>query len=235
MSIDTSSQVKTLDEVSRRAGGVFVRRGERAVALHYGSAAGELAACVRAVGLADCSDLAKFVLEGAEDRLRVLVRRVAGARLAPGGALAAGGAWWCAESAERVIVICEPGVGDRLWARLRTSVAPRGSVRLEDRSAEIAAVAVAGRRTTALLAQLGVYGEAGDPRLVPPLTGCRIAGADVLWLLQSDRRALALVAAEAATAVWRELDRAGQAHGICAVGRDALTRYGLTHGLIQTL
>jgi glycine cleavage system aminomethyltransferase T len=212
---------------------VFVRREGREVVLHYGSAAGELAACVSAVGLADCSELTKFVLEGAEERLRVLVRRMTGAALAPGGAVSVGGTWWCAERPERVIVLCQPAAGDRLWARLRMSVAPRGSVRLEDRSGELAALAVAGRRSRALLAELGVYGGAGDPRLVPPLTSCRVGGTEVLWLLQSDRRALALVAAEDAPAVWRELERAGRRHGICAVGSEALARYGLAQGLTQ--
>ena len=131
-------------------------------------------------------------------------------------------------------MICKPLIGDRLWARLRMSVAPRGSVRLEDHSEDLATLAIAGRMAGPLLGALGVYGEARNPRLVAPLTSLPVGGANVLWLLQSDSRALALVAAEDAPALWRELERAGRAYGICAVGRDALTRYGLAQGSIQT-
>ncbi len=199
----------------------------RGVVAHYGSAAGELAACVSAVGLADRSDLAKLMLQGPTAQLQHLAQRLTGSEVAPGGAVHSGGAWWCAESPERMLVICDATRGDRLHAVLHARVARRSAVTLTDRSAELAALAVVGRRARALLAGLGVYGESGDPRHVPPLTAHTGTGADVLWLLESDDKALALMAAADAPAVWHTIERAGQGFGLCAVGQDALARYSL--------
>lgn len=199
----------------------------RAVVAHYGSAAGELAACVSAVGLADRSDLAKLVLEGPPEQLRHLCLRLTGSEVSPGGAVQSGGAWWCAESSSRLLVVCDAGRGDRLHAVISARVARRSAVTLTDRSADLAALAVVGRHASALLAELGVYGESGNPRQVPPLTAHTGTGADVLWLLESDDKALALMPTADAPAVWHTLERAGQRFGLCAVGREALVRYSL--------
>jgi glycine cleavage system aminomethyltransferase T len=202
---------------------------------HYGSAAGELAACVSAVGLADCSDQTKLALEGPAAQLRQLSARLTGTEISPGGAVFSGGAWWCAESATRLLVICDAHRGDRLRAVLAARVARRVAVNLVDRSSELAALAVVGRRTPELLAQLGVYGETGDPRQVPPLTVHALTGADVLWLLESDRNALAIMPRVHATDVRHEIEHAGQRYGICAVGREALARYALIRRATSTL
>ena len=106
---------------------------------------------------------------------------------------------------------------------------------LTDRSADLAALAVVGRRASALLAELGVYGESGNPRHVPPLTAHTGAGADVLWLLESDDKALALMAAADAPAVWHTIERAGQRFGLCAVGQEALARYELIRRIASPL
>jgi glycine cleavage system aminomethyltransferase T len=224
-----------LDPVLHQAGGVLVLHGGHAVVANYGSAAGELAACVSAVGLADRSDLVKLALEGAPEQLRQLSQRLTGAEVAPGGAVLSGGAWWCAESAGRMLVICDASRGERLHAVLAARVARRLSVSLTDRSAELAALAVVGRRASALLAELGVYGESGNPRQVPPLTAHAGTGADVLWLLESDDKALALMAAADAPAVWHAIERAGQRFGLCAVGQEALARYGLIRRISSPL
>lgn len=217
----------TLEFVLQHAGGVLVPRNGRAVVTNYGSAAGELAACVSAVGLADCSELTKLVLHGRSRQLRQLTSRLAGTEVVPGGAALSGGAWWCAESAERMIVLCDPRLGERLRVQLRARVSRRATVELEDHSQDWAALAVVGRRTRPLLAELGVYGDSGDPRCVPPLTAHAMTGADVLWLLESDRKALALVPRPQAAQVWRTIDRAGQRFGISAVGQEAVVRYAL--------
>jgi glycine cleavage system aminomethyltransferase T len=216
-----------LDPVLRQAGGVLVMHEGHAVVVHYGSAAGELAACVSAVGLADRSDLAKLVLQGPPAQLQHLAQRLTGSEVAPGGAVLSGGAWWCAEGPERMLVICDASRGGRLHAVLHARVARRSAVTLTDRSADLAALAVVGRRASPLLAELGVYGESGNPRHVPPLTAHTGAGADVLWLLESDDKALALMAAADAPAVWHTIERAGQRFGLCAVGQEALARYAL--------
>ena len=202
-------------------------RGGHSVVAHYGSAAGELAACVSAVGLADRSELTKLVLEGPPVQLQQLAQRLTGHEVATGGAVLSGGAWWCAERPERMLVVCDPRLGDRLHAVLRARVARRSAVQLTDGSADLTALAVVGRRASGLLAALGVYGASGNPRDVPPLTAHAIAGADVLWLLESDDKALALVAVADAPAVWHRIEHAGQPFGLCAVGHEALDRYAL--------
>ena len=225
--VSSDRRPSALDPVLRQAGGVLVMHGGHAVVAHYGSAAGELAACVSAVGLADRSDLAKLVLEGPPAQLQQLTQRLTGSDVAPGGAVLSGGAWWCAESPERMLVISEVSRGDHLHAVLRARVARRSAVTLTDRSAELAALAVVGRRARALLAELGVYGETGNPRHVPPLTAHTGAGAEVLWLLESDDKALALMAAADGPAVWHAVERAGHRFGLCSVGQEALARYAL--------
>ena len=135
-----------LESLRRQAGGVVVPRFGRDVVVNYGSAAGELAACVSAVGLADCSELSKFVLRGPRRQLGQLAQRLAGSDLAPGGAVLSGGAWWCAESAERMIVICDPRLGRAPANRADGRGTRRAAVQLEDHSLDWAALAVVGRR-----------------------------------------------------------------------------------------
>jgi hypothetical protein len=216
-----------LDPVLRHAGGVLVMHAGRTVVANYGSAAGELAACVSAVGLACRAELATLQLNGPPAQLRELSQRLAGSEVAPGGAALSAGAWWCAPSTERMLVLCDASRGDRLHAVLRARVARRSAVTLADRSADLAVLAVAGRRARPLLAELGVYGESGDPRDVPPLRAHTTAGAEVLWLLESDDKALAVVATADAPAVWHAIERAGRPHGLCCVGQEALARYAL--------
>jgi glycine cleavage system aminomethyltransferase T len=214
---------------------VLVPRGGHAVVAHYGSPAGELAACVSAVGLADRSELTKLVLEGPPAQLQHLAQRLTGHEVAPGGAVLSGDAWWCAERPDRMLVVCDPRLGDRLQAVLAARVARRSAVHLADSSADLAALALVGRHASALLAELGVYGTSGNPRHVPPLTAHAVTGADVLWLLESDDKALALTAVDQAPAVWHRIEHAGQRFGLCAVGHEALDRYALIRRIASPL
>jgi hypothetical protein len=216
-----------LDAIVRRAGGVLARRRGAPLIVNYGSAAGELAACVCAVGMADRSPLTKLELAGPADELRAVVTAATGATVAPGGALLAGEAWWCAAGSERVIALAEPWCGERLLARVQRAVASRPAVWLSDRSTEWSAISVVGRWTGEVLGALGVYGPAGDPRQTPPFGPGTAGPAAALWLLESDRRALALVARRQAGLAWQAIERAGQASGIRYVGQDAVARYAL--------
>ncbi len=196
------------------------------VVTRYGSAAGELAACVSAVGLADWSHLMKLLVVGPPAPLRELTSRMTEAELAPGGAVLAGGAWWCAESAERRLLLCEPGAGARVRAALaRASLGL--TLRMTDHTADWAALAVVGARTRELLAGLGVYGPAGDPRAVAPVRRHRCAGTAATWLLQADDLAWAVLPRPQAPALWRALERGGRPLALCAVGREAVVRHGL--------
>jgi glycine cleavage system aminomethyltransferase T len=217
-----------LDGAVARAGAVIAHRHGRSVAVNYGSAAGELAACVGGVGMADRSELVKLELSG--PATAELVRLVAGGELARGGVLCGREVWWCGAGgrawlpAERVIVLCEPVAGPRLRAAVRP---PTPGLVVRDRSDEWAAIAVVGGASSSVLDSLGVFGPSGDPRDVAPLCFAPLAGTQAMWLLQSDHRALALVPRSHAPAAWHAIEQAGRPHRICCVGQDAIARYSL--------
>jgi glycine cleavage system aminomethyltransferase T len=218
----------SLDTVVRRAGAVMVERDGGSVAAHYGSAAGELAVCMRAVGIADRSDLGKLIVSGEPEPLAELLLQVAGVSLAAPGAVAErGGAWWCAAGGGRALVLCDPARRAHLLDLLRAAARRRPSLRLDDVTAQMSAIAVVGRSTRRVLAELGALGPAGDPRRVPPFGSVRIAGAGVSVLLQSDESVLLLVPAPDADRVWHAVERAGRPFVMGCVGLEALERFTL--------
>jgi len=218
-----------LDEVLRRAGAVFAGHKGQTVAVNYGSAAGELAVCVRAVGLVDRSELTKLVLEAPPAQLGHLLVRLTGRIVAVGGALQTDDGWWCRATEDGAILLSEPAIGARLRERLRdqAQVLHHVSVTVTDRSAQWAAIALIGDATPKLLRGLCAYGESGDPRTAAPFSAGVVRGVDVMWLLESDREALALVARSQAAELWRMLEDAGRPFGISCVGHEAARRYAL--------
>lgn len=216
-----------LDAVVSRAGAIRGDHAGRPVALHYGSAAGELAACVSRVGFGDRSELGKLALEGPGATLGRVVCDLTGMALASGGALPTEAAWWCAVTPERVLVLTEPGEGDLLQSRIRRLGARYPDLRVRDLSQAWSAIAIVGRQAGEVLARLGVYGATGNPRSVAPASSLQVAGVDVTWLLQSDHRALALMSHRDAPTVWHALHAVGRPFGICAVGQEAIARYTL--------
>ena len=230
MSVSTQTP-NPLVGVLRRAGAVFSSRGGHPTAIHYGSAAGELAVCVSAVGLVDRSELTKLEIEAPPAQLAHLLARLAGDPVRPGGALLANGAWWCVAAGNRSFVLCQPEAGGRLRARVEGQALHHVAATIRDRTAELAAIELLGASAGRLLRSLGVYGPSGDPRAVSPFTTARVAGVQALWLLQSDRRALALVASELAGRLWQEIEQAGRPLGVSCVGIEAASRYALLdHG-----
>jgi glycine cleavage system aminomethyltransferase T len=211
--------------VLRKAGAVFATHEGRSAAIHYGSAAGELAVCVSAVGLVDRSDLTTLALEAPNAQLVQLTSRLAGGEIAPGGALDAAGAWWCAAAPDTLVVVCRADVRRRLIERLRVHAAHQVSLRVQ--SVELAAVGLVGPQTPNVLRALGVYGAAGDPRAAAPFGRGAIAGTDAWWLLESDRSALLLVDRQRAGEVWRAVEHAGRPFGLSCVGQEAAGRYSL--------
>ncbi|HWE10180.1 MAG TPA: hypothetical protein VG325_12565 [Solirubrobacteraceae bacterium] len=217
----------SLDAIVEQAGGVRTRRDGHTVTTSYGSAAGELAACVTAVGLADCSQLTKILLDGRPDQVRELTAALTGTELAPGGATSTAGGWWCAESARRTWVLCEPRGDTRVRAAIAAQAVRRPGITVTDHTTAWATLAVVGRRTRDVLARLGVYGRSRDPRAVAPVTRHGCDGATATWLLQSDDEAWAVLPRADAPGLWRAIERAGQPWGLCAVGQEALARYEL--------
>lgn len=204
------------------------------MAVSYGSAAGELAVCLRAVGMADSSQLTKLELRGPARPLAELIRLGTDGTLAPGGVLQSGETWWCGAdrpsrtfTTQRVIVLGEPEVGERLSALLRARAARLPGLAVADRSRDWAAITVIGAATNQVLASLGVFGRSGDPHHVPPFTSSTLDEVEVMWLLQSPHRALALVPSASAGTAWHAIERAGRPQHMCCVGQDAIARYAL--------
>ncbi len=218
-----------LDVVLRRAGAVLTSRDGRSKAVHFGSAAAELAVCVRAVGLVNRSDLSTLALEAPPAQLAALMARLVGATVAPGGLVSCGSAWWCGDAPDRVMVLCDPRTGGRLVEALHGDAARHVAVR--DHSSELAALALLGRNTNKVLAALGVYGRSGDPRAAKPFARGTVEGTPAWWLLQSDHRAMAVVAREQAGEAWLAIERVGRPFGISCVGDEAACRYALMERL----
>jgi glycine cleavage system aminomethyltransferase T len=218
---------KSLRGLLTQAGAVFSGPGGQEPAIHYGSPAGELAVCVSAVGLVDRSRLSQLVLEAPSSQLSHLTSRLVGGTVAAGGALQAAGAWWCGAGSGRIVVLCEPHVASRLQSGLHDHAPGRVALAVHDRSADWAAIELLGRCAGKVLRVLGVYGESGDARQVPPFTTATVAGCEVQWLLESARSALLLVGREFAPDMWQAIEQAGRPFGISCVGLDAASRYGL--------
>jgi glycine cleavage system aminomethyltransferase T len=219
-----------LDSVLRRAGAVFGVHGGNLVALNFGSAAGELAACVHGVGLADRSEIAKLGLDAPPAQLSDLIALLAGRGLAAGQAFYAHGAWWCCSAPGRAVILCEEPVAERLRASLGSQRLRRFAPSVQDRSQEWAAIELIGRDAPKLLAELGAYDDPAAMRLGPSFTIGTIGGAMVHWLLESDRGALALVPRADALATWQAIDRVGRPYGVAYVGQEAAARFRLLQG-----
>jgi len=225
IAVPSEDASQSLQAVLRQAGAVLSARDGSTVAVNYGSAAGELAVCVRAVGLVDRGDLHTLVIEASPGQLQRVAPRLLGGPLAPGGLRFAGGAWWCGARADQIIVVCEPRPARRLAARLGAS--QQLAVSVSDQSAACEAIELLGRATPDVLRALRVYGDSGDPRSVQPFSTGTVAGVGVMWLLDSDHRALALVPSESAGQVWRAIETAGRPFGISCVGWEAAARYAV--------
>lgn len=225
----TARPQRPLELALRQAGAVLSTRAGRPMAVHFGSAAAELAVCVRAVGLVDRSELSTITLDAPPPQLAAVMRRLAGATVAPGGLVSAGGAWWCGETSDRVMVVCDPRTGGRLIDALHAEAARHVAVR--DRSADLAAIALLGRNTGRVLIALGVYGPSGDARQAKPFTRGSVDGIPARWLLEADHRAIALVDRERAGEAWLAIEQAGRPFGLSCVGQEAAFRYALMERL----
>jgi glycine cleavage system aminomethyltransferase T len=225
----TAGSELPLDLVLRRAGAVLSTRQGRPVAVHFGSAAAELAVCVRAVGLVDRSELSTLSLEAPPAQLAAATTRLVGTTVAPGGLVSGGSTWWCGVTPDQVMVLCDPRTAPRLSEALRGHAARHVAVR--DCSDQLAAIALLGRNTGKVLAALGVYGRSGDPRGAKPFAAGDVDGIRARWLLPSDRQALALLSREQAGEAWLAIERAGRPFGISCVGQEAACRYALMERL----
>jgi glycine cleavage system aminomethyltransferase T len=204
----------------------MTRRGGIGVPANFGSAAGELAACLVGVGIADRRDLGKLRITGPRSSVQALARRHTGVGLVPGGVAATREAWWCAEEVDRLFVLVAAERRARLQDALRHEARPRG-VTVSDVSETLTCVAVIGRRMPHLLAALCIVPASGDLRSVAPYSAGELAGNRVSLLLESDHRGLLIAQAAHADEVWQAVEAAGRPLGLSLIGIDALERFAM--------
>lgn len=197
-------------------GAVLTRRDRRAVVAHYGSAAGELAACLRSVGLALRSDL----IVSTRDQNPAASADVI--LSAPGGIIHEGGGWFCRAPGDRRPLTLVGRPSAPIFAS--HGAVPAGSRLVDD----LAVYNILGPRAPALLADLGLLGSTGDPRNVTPFRAAWLGRWPIHVLSQTLTNFLLLARPADADAVWRGLTDAGRRHAAAAVGIDAVERYILT-------
>lgn len=207
----------TVPDTCLAAGAVLHEREGRPVVAHYGSVPGEIAVCMKAVGLADHSDYGVLELRGDQALLdRALITRFGDPPLATGSARRLRNVWYLRLDARHILLVgphaalaSGPAIGR---GRDRSDLPHR------DLGASLAIIGIVGPRATRLLAKAalpaalaigGIGTDPGDPAVVAILR-------------ESQRRYLALVRADAADSMWTRLVAAGEPLGAAFVGWEAL-------------
>ena len=197
---------------------IHERDGHTVVA-HYGSVPGEIAVCMKSVGLADHSDYGVLELRGDREPLdRALVARFGDPPLAVGSARRLHGVWYLRMDAHHTLLV---GPHDALASQPTVGHGrERNDLPHRDIGASLAIIGILGPRAPRLLAAAGLPGKrlavgsigvvAGDPSIVAILR-------------ENQRRYLVLVRGQDADALWTHLLAAGEPLGAAFVGYDALT------------
>jgi glycine cleavage system aminomethyltransferase T len=190
------------------------------VAHDYGSVAGELAACVKRVGLADRPDLDVLELRGADAWLDHGLSKAIGNRApVPGRAIQIANAWCCRIAAGHAIVVGPPPSVGR-WRRIaRESVVAGSPVTSADLRSIYAGASLIGPRAWQLLARAGLPADLD----VGAVRAGSLGRAPAIVLRECEERFL-LLAGATPDELWRQLYQAGRPLGLARVGRDALER-----------
>jgi heterotetrameric sarcosine oxidase gamma subunit len=219
----------TIADRLRLAGGVMIVREGHAVAANFGSAATELAVCVKRVGLAVRSDLDALEIAGSEPWLaHFLEGALAGQVPAPGEAVRAAGSWCCRVAPDRAIVVGPWSAAARWAGIVRHAVLTGSAVDCTDRSEGATALTLVGPRAARVLDDAGL-----EPEL--PVGGVReswFAGAPALLVREAGDRFLLVLDADSALDAWQELFDVGRALGLSMVGAEALERLAAAPGRI---
>jgi glycine cleavage system aminomethyltransferase T len=210
-----------LEPLLQKAGATMVTRHGWWVAAHFGSPGGELALCDTAVGLADRSDLGKLELRGDAGALEMLVGQLTGGQVLPGEALLAGGAWWCSVSPQHAIALADAGSTEAVRSAIGEAVRWTPGLTVTDLTPRYAALGLLGPATAPLLDDLS--SGSLEPADAPAFDVTPLAAHPVMLLRESPRRAVLLIDAARAAALWTDLDRVGQDMGIGHVGADAVS------------
>ena len=207
--------VSPLDGVLKRAGAHMARRDGCIVAADFGSLAAELAVTRAAAGLADVSNIGKFVVRGTDYALAAIYP--SGRQLVARRPVLVDDAWWCPVSTGQLLVLCGPGAREHVLddLRARTAVLDLG---VDDVTSSYAAMCVVGPSAGHVLSRAGVCS--------PPEGGMRTdsaaGGIPVLVVREGRHRWLLVVPVADAAELWHALSDAGGPVGLAYVGADAL-------------
>ena len=207
----------SVPETCLAAGAVLHERDGHTIAANYGSVPGEIAVCMKSVGLADRSDFAALELRGEQPRLdHALIARLGDPALAPGTGRRMRGVWYM-RTDQRHALLVGPHAAFAAGPPIGTG-RDRSELTHKDIGAHVAILSLIGPRAARLLTAAGLPG----PLMIGAVTHDRDAGV-VAILRESQRRFLVLVRATGADALWTRLLTAGEPLGAAFVGYDALT------------
>lgn len=207
----------SLTAAIRLAGATLTEEDGHLVALDYGSAGGELAACRHGVGIA--ARLAAVVLElhGAKDELSWLF---GGQALEPGRAVISGLAWVIPLSPERMLVVADPRRDRAEIARLR-GAEETSAIACADASASHDVLVLVGPDAAAVL-DAPELARAGDVPELQEISDVLLAGTPARILRAEPERFILLCDPVHSVALWHALNDVGQRWAIASVGREAL-------------
>jgi hypothetical protein len=195
-------------------------RGGHLVPLHYGSAAGELALCMRSVGLVDREDLRVLMVSARPEELDRLTADVLDGILRPGETASVGEEHWGRLGPDQAIVAVPANSTSLLCEELLRVL---GTEEATIEATDLQAIGVIGPATAGLLTDLGAYGALAGVNGRGRIAGAAAGG--IIWMLLDDASALALVGAEDALAAWNSLTEAGRRFDIGYVGAEAAERF----------
>jgi glycine cleavage system aminomethyltransferase T len=204
-----------------RAGAVMGERDGHPVAAHFGSAATELAVCVKRAGLAVRSDLDTLELLGPEPWLSHFLADAVGEQApSPGRAGGTAGTWCCRVAPDRAVVV-GPWSATARWTRfVREAIVTGSPLACSHRSPSATALTLVGPRVERLLSDVGLQPQAS----VRDVHEGWFAGSPALLLREAPDRYLIVVDADCASAAVGELFAAGGSLGLSMVGAEALER-----------
>ncbi len=204
------------------AGATLHKRDGRLVATDYGSVPGEIAVCMKSVGLADRSDFGTLELRAATSLLdRALTARLGDPPVAPGAARRLRSVWYLRLDARRTLLV---GPHSALASGPMIGKGhDRAELACKDIGATVAMISVIGPRAGRLMAAAGLpdglaIGAIGRDPHDPSV---------IAILRESQRRLIVLVKAADVDAMWARLLAAGEPLGAAFVGYDALALLGV--------
>jgi glycine cleavage system aminomethyltransferase T len=207
----------SVPETCLAASAALHERDGHTVVAHYGSVPGEIAVCMKSVGLADHSDYGVLELRSDREPLdRALIARFGDPPLGIGSARRQHSVWYIRMDAHHTLLL---GPHAAVTSEAATEYGRDRSLPYRDIRASLAIVGIVGPRATRLLA------AAGLPDKLPVGAIGTVDGdrSIVAILRESQRRYLAILRADAADDFWVRLLTAGEPLGAAFVGYDALT------------